>query len=102
MSQGLQAVRHEIDALRGAVTAVQQAEQVVGVGPMNDEVARAKLSALEERVGTFEGRLREALELGKTTVKMAGAVTSVARWRKIKSSGKKALSIKASDGQDVT
>jgi len=37
---------------------------------MNDEVARAKLSALEERVGTFEGRLREALELGKTAVKM--------------------------------
>ena len=103
-SQGLQAVRHEIDALRGAVSAVQEAERVVSPGPMNDEEARAKLSALEARVGTFEGNLREALEHGKSSssVKTAGAVTSAAWWHKITSSGKKALSIKASDGQDVT
>ncbi|KAF8501670.1 UNC-like C-terminal-domain-containing protein [Russula emetica] len=101
-SQGLQAVRHEIDALRGAVSAVQQAERVVSAGPTNDEEARAKLSALEDRVGTFEGNLREALEVSKSSVKTAGAVTSAAWWHKITSSGKKALSIKASDGQDVT
>ena len=101
-SQGLQAVRHEIDALRSAVTAVQQSERTVPAGPMNDEEARAKLSALEERVGTFEGGLREALELGKGSVKTGGAVTSAAWWHKVTSSGKKALNIKASDGQDVT
>jgi Sad1/UNC-like protein len=101
-SQGLQAVRHEIDALRGAVTAVQQTERVANAGPMSDEEARAKLSTLEERVGTFEGSLREALDLGKSSVKTAGATTSAAWWHKITSSGKKALSIKASDGQDVT
>ena len=100
-SQGLQAVRHEIDALRSAVTAVQQSERAVNVGPMNDEEARAKLSALEERVGTFEGGLREALELGKGSVKTGSPVTA-AWWHKITSSGKKALNIKASDGQDVT
>jgi SUN domain-containing protein 1/2 len=101
-SQGLQAVRHEIDALRGAVSAVQQAERAVSAVPMNDEEARAKLSALEARVGTFEGSLREALEVGKTSVKTAVPATSAAWWHKITSSGKKALSIKASDGQDVT
>jgi SUN domain-containing protein 1/2 len=101
-TQGLQAVRHEIDALRGAVSAVEQAERVVSPGPMNDEEARAKLSALEERVGTFEGNLREAVEHGKSSVKAAGAVTTAAWWHKITSSGKKALSIKATDGQDVT
>ena len=101
-SQGLQAVRHEIDALRSAVTAVQQSERAVNAGPMNDEEARAKLSALEERVGTFEGGLREALELGKSSVKTGGAVTNAAWWHKVTASGKKALNIKASDGQDVT
>jgi SUN domain-containing protein 1/2 len=101
-SQGLQAVRHEIDALRSAVTAVQQSERAVNAGPMNDEEARAKLSALEERVGTFEGGLREALELGKSSVKTDSPVTTAAWWHKITSSGKKALNIKASDGQDVT
>jgi len=83
------------------VTAVQQAERVADAGPMSDEEARAKLSTLEERVGTFEGSLREALDLGKNSVKTA-APTSAAWWHKITSSGKKALSIKASDGQDVT
>jgi SUN domain-containing protein 1/2 len=101
-SQGLQAVRHEIDALRSAVTSVQQLERTANAGPISDEEARAKLSALEARVGTFEGGLREALDLGKSSVKAGGAVTSAAWWHKITSSGKKALNIKASDGQDVT
>ncbi|KAI9512091.1 hypothetical protein F5148DRAFT_974196 [Russula earlei] len=103
-TQGLQAVRHEIDALRSAVAAVQQSENAAEAAPTNDEVARAKLAALEERVGNFEGGLREALELGKNSAKTAGGSTaaSAAWWSKITSSGKKALSIKASDGQDVT
>ena len=102
-NQGLQAVRHEIDALRSAVSAVQQSERTAKPGPASDEEARAKLSALEERVGSFEGGLREALELGRNSVKTGtGTVTSAAWWNKITSSGKKALNIKASDGQDVT
>ena len=102
-SQGLQAVRNEIDALRGVVAAVQESERTAKPGPTNDDMARAKLSALEERVGHFEGGLREALELGKNSAKATGsAAPSMAWWSKITSSGKKALSIKASDGQDVT
>ncbi|KAH9960804.1 hypothetical protein BC827DRAFT_1260619 [Russula dissimulans] len=92
---GLEAVRHEIDALRSVVSAVQESERTAKPGPANDDEARAKLSALEERV--------DALELGKNSAKTTGsAAPSMAWWSKITSSGKKALSIKASDGQDVT
>jgi SUN domain-containing protein 1/2 len=102
-SQGLQAVRHEVDALRSVVAAVQESERAAKGDPTSDEEARAKLSALEERVGNFEGGLREALELSRSSVKTgSGTVTSAAWWNKITSSGKKALNIKASDGQDVT
>jgi SUN domain-containing protein 1/2 len=102
-SQGLQAVRHEIDALRNIVTVAQQSERVVTAGPTSDEEARAQLSALEERVGSVEGGVREALELGRHSAKTGDdAPTSVAWWNRITSSDKKALTIKASDGQDVT
>ncbi|KAI0303780.1 hypothetical protein B0F90DRAFT_1667162 [Multifurca ochricompacta] len=103
-SQGLQSVRHEIETLRSIVTAVQvqQSGREANSGPTSDDEARAKLSSLEERVGSVEGGLREALELGKSSVKTGGAVAGAAWWNKITSSGKKALTIKASDGQDVT
>jgi SUN domain-containing protein 1/2 len=85
------------------VSAVQQSERTAKAGPTSDEEARAKLLALEEHVGSFEGDLREALELGRTSVKAGGgSVTSAAWWNKITSSGKKAQNIKASDGQDMT
>ncbi|KAH9037831.1 hypothetical protein EDB85DRAFT_1934759 [Lactarius pseudohatsudake] len=101
-SQGLQAVRHEIDNLRTIVSAAQQSGRESTTDPKSDEETRAQLSALEERVGSVEGGVREALELGKTSIKTGGAVAGAAWWNKITSSGKKALMIKASDGQDVT
>jgi SUN domain-containing protein 1/2 len=102
-SQGLQTVRHELDALRSIVTAAQQSEREAHAGPASDEEARRKLSALEERIGNVEGGVREALELGRHPVSTTSApTTSAAWWHKITSSGKKALTIKASDGQDVT
>lgn len=102
-TQGLQAVRHEIDNLRSIVSAVQQQSgRESNADPKSDEETRARLSALEERVGHVEGGVREALELGRNSVKAGGAVAGAAWWSKITSSGKKALTIKASDGQDVT
>jgi SUN domain-containing protein 1/2 len=101
-SQGLQAVRHEIDNLRTIVSAAQQSGRESNIDPKSDEEARAKLAALEERVGHVEGGVREALDLGKNSIKTGGAVAGAAWWSKITSSGKKALTIKASDGQDVT
>lgn len=101
-SQGLQAVRHEVDNLRSIVSAAQQSGREPNTDPKSDEETRAKLSALEERVGNAEGGVREALELGKNSIKTGSAVAGAAWWNKITSSGKKALMIKASDGQDVT
>ncbi|KAF8462335.1 hypothetical protein DFH94DRAFT_788351, partial [Russula ochroleuca] len=95
---GLQLVRpRRLMPSEVPLTGVQQSDTA-----RSNAEARAKLSALEERVGTFEGGLREALELGKSSVKTDSPVTTAAWWHKITSSGKKALNIKASDGQDVT
>jgi hypothetical protein len=68
-------MRHMIDALRGAVAAAQQAERVVSAGPMNDEEVHTKLFGLEERVGISEGSW-QSVKVGKSSVKMAGAVTN--------------------------
>ncbi|KAH9902874.1 hypothetical protein C8Q73DRAFT_750284 [Cubamyces lactineus] len=101
-SEGLNAVKKEIAQLYAQVQAQRDAEaRRPAVG--SDEEARAKLKALEERVGTVEGGVKEALELGKGAVK-AGAVSSnVAQWwnklATVKTSG---VTIKSSDGQDVT
>ncbi|KAI9454334.1 hypothetical protein F5148DRAFT_1326745 [Russula earlei] len=104
VTQGLQVMHHEIDALQRAVAAVQQSENAAEAAPTNDELACAKLSILEECVGNFEGSLQEALKLGKNSAKMAGSSTAATAvwWSKIMFLGKNVLSIKALDGQDVT
>jgi hypothetical protein len=66
------------------------------------ENALAGLSFDNERVVNVEGGVREALEMGEISIKTGGAVAGAAWWNKITSSGKKALTIKASDGRDVT
>ena len=93
-------VLKEMEALKDVVQVLQSrpasspsGEPVTG----NDEEARAKLKALEERVGSVEGGVKEAIEIGKNTVKADGSSNW---WTKL-SAGKK-MSIKASDGQDVT
>lgn len=74
-----------------------------GEGPRTDEEARKMLKALEERVGSVEGGVKEALEVGKQVGKVAGAASSAAWWNKLTSaSGRAALTIKSTDGQDVT
>ncbi|KAF6755466.1 hypothetical protein DFP72DRAFT_1067747 [Ephemerocybe angulata] len=82
----------------------------------NDEEARARLRALEERVGTVEGGVKEALDIGKklatapppappAAVPAAPAASQgAAWWNKIlsKSNSKEGLRITTPDGQDVT
>ncbi|KAG7451264.1 uncharacterized protein BT62DRAFT_984448 [Guyanagaster necrorhizus] len=94
-------VQHR-DMINGAVQAVKKEMEVLQVqmqtqgsskpeGPVSDEEARARLKALEERVGTVGGGVREAAKAG-------AAVASMSWWN----NGKKGLTIKSSDGQDVT
>ncbi|KAG6813396.1 hypothetical protein H0H92_011373 [Tricholoma furcatifolium] len=101
-------VRRELEVLQAQLKAVQQQQQQQprippprhGDGAANDEEARARVLALEERVGSVEGGLKEAIELGKK----AGVDAGDAWWNKLASgtAARSGLTIKSSDGQDVT
>ncbi|KAJ3477818.1 hypothetical protein NLI96_g10200 [Meripilus lineatus] len=79
-----------------------------GRGPAADEEARAKLRALEERVGSTEAGVKEALELGRNSATIAvgaaagGAGSVSAWWNKLASGKPNGITIKSSDGQDLT
>ncbi|KAI0044926.1 hypothetical protein FA95DRAFT_207587 [Auriscalpium vulgare] len=100
-TQGLQAVRYEMDSLRDLVKSVQHSEHEAGKAGI-DEEARAKLAAIEARIGSVEGGVREALELGHTAAKVGGVASAGAAWWNKVTSSKKGLTIKSSDGQDVS
>ncbi|THV07331.1 hypothetical protein K435DRAFT_772677 [Dendrothele bispora CBS 962.96] len=94
----LGAVQKEMLVLKEVVDVLQQRPPTSDGGERvgSDAEARAKLELLEERVGTVEGSVKEALDLGKSAVKTG---SGTGWWNK--GSGK-ALTIKSSDGQDVT
>ena len=96
-SRDIKAVHVEMQQLRHQLKESQNSQSGRAA---NDEEARAKLLALEERVGSVEGGVREALELGKTTAKVGGvaAGSGAAWWNKLAN----AVTIKSADGQDVT
>ncbi|KAL4249783.1 SUN domain-containing protein 1-5 [Abortiporus biennis] len=101
-NQGLQAVKQEMDALRVQIIA-QQEQSSKKQGPVNDDEARKKLKALEDRVDHVEGGVKEALELGKHIGKIEAATGAAAAWWSKVASGKASgVTIKSSDGQDIT
>ncbi|KAL6299255.1 hypothetical protein BKA93DRAFT_819979 [Sparassis latifolia] len=102
-NEGLKAVKLEVQALHAQIQAQREADSRVSAGPSNDEEARAKLRALEERVGTVESGVKEALDLGKSTIKVGGA-SGAAWWQKLASGNAagSAVTIKSADGQDMT
>ncbi|KAG6862574.1 hypothetical protein C0995_000123 [Termitomyces sp. Mi166 len=103
-------VRQEIEVLQAQIQAVEQRPPPISghapAGPANDEEARVRVKALEERVGSVEGGVKEALELGKkaASVPPSDADAGAAWWNKLASgsAAKSGLTIKSSDGQDVT
>ncbi|KAK7463515.1 DNA replication factor C complex subunit Rfc1 [Stygiomarasmius scandens] len=96
--RALGAVQKEVLVLKEVVDVLQQRPSSSDDGERvgSDAEARAKLQALEERVGSVEGGVKEALELGKNAVKTG---SSPSWWNK---GSNKGLTIKSSDGQDVT
>ena len=101
-SDNINAVKKELSQLSSQVQSLRDAEaRRPSIG--SDEEARAKLKTLEERVGSVEGGVKDALEIGKNAAK-AGAISgSVAQWWNGLATGKtKGVTIKSSDGQDVT
>lgn len=113
LSQGLSGVRREVEVLQEEVkhqrkVLEQQKEQVRHNQPKTDstatdEEARIRLKALEERIGSVEGGVKDALEqIAKKPSPAAGLpVPSVgsAWWNKLASS---VGSLKVSNGQDVS
>lgn len=100
-SKGMDALGKEIRLLR------KQTEEILNrpVGEGNDDEARAKLQAFESRISNVEGGVKEALELGQSALKAgsaAAAVTAPSWWNKLSSGAGSAVTIKSSDGQDVT
>jgi SUN domain-containing protein 1/2 len=97
-NKGLEAIKQEMEILHVQMQTQQQQSHVST--ELIDEAAKAKLEALEERVGSVEGSVRQALETTKNVGK--GGVGSL--WRSMLGSGAShaELMIKSSDGQDVT
>ena len=87
--EGLKSVEREVAALQAQV---QQHKSTKPETARADDEARARVKALEERIGSVEGGVKEALELGKK--KNTQPVVGEA--------GKTSLTIKSTDGQDVT
>ncbi|KAF8558170.1 hypothetical protein OG21DRAFT_1456172 [Imleria badia] len=107
-NQGLSDVKRQIDTLHAQVSAVEAAPRGTSPPsspppPTNDEQARKQLKLLEDRLGSIEGGVKEALELSKNVVKDS-APSGPAWWSKLSSavSSGKGLIIKSSDGTDVT
>ncbi|KAI0951247.1 hypothetical protein AcW1_008338 [Taiwanofungus camphoratus] len=104
-SEGLEAVRQEVQSLHAQIQAQRESESRSSPGPSSDEEARAKLRDLEERIGGVETGVREALELGKDAVKAGGSTGGAAAWWNRLASGNAgsaAITIKSTEGQDVT
>ncbi|KAH9917807.1 uncharacterized protein B0H18DRAFT_938156 [Fomitopsis serialis] len=103
-SDAIQVVKQEVDSLQAQLRAHQESAARSTPVPNNDEEARAKLRTLEERLGSAESGVKEALELGKNVAKVGASTGTAAAWWSKLASGNagSALTIKSSDGQDVT
>ena len=65
------------------------------------EDLKAHWKDIEGRIGTIEGDVKEALEIGRSVSK-AGAGNAPSWWNKISGKPLSAVTIKSTDGQDVT
>ncbi|KZT73665.1 hypothetical protein DAEQUDRAFT_683997 [Daedalea quercina L-15889] len=100
----IQVVRQEVESLQAQLRAHKESASQDTPAPSSDEEARVKLRALEERLGSAESGIKEALELGKNAAKVGASTGTAAAWWSKLASGNagSALTIKSGDGQDVT
>ena len=85
------------------VLAQHEKEQGERTADASDAEARVKLKTLEERVGTVERGVKDALDLGKKASSTPTAPgPASAWWNKLLTSSNSKIQIKSSDGQDIT
>ncbi|EKM58261.1 uncharacterized protein PHACADRAFT_252458 [Phanerochaete carnosa HHB-10118-sp] len=101
-TQGLQAIRQEVQMLHAELEAQKKQQGEHRSEHNTDEDARARLRELEARVGTVEGGVKEALELGKHSTPDSPSGNVISWWNKLASGKTSSLTIKSSDGKDVT
>ena len=103
--RSLNGVKHDMEILQSQIMAQQvqhEKELEERTADANDAEARVKLKTLEERVGTVERGVKDALDLGKKTSTPAAPGPAFAWWNKLLTSSTSKIQIKSSDGQDVT
>ncbi|KZV73047.1 hypothetical protein PENSPDRAFT_324965 [Peniophora sp. CONT] len=110
-SQIVMSVRREVEGLRKDVEGKEKEWE--GRGKIDEKEIKelekaakaeaARVALLEERLGGVEGGLREALDLArKTPVAVPDKSHAPAWWTKLSTFSGKGLSIKGSNGEDVT
>ncbi|KAJ3929461.1 MAG: hypothetical protein NXY57DRAFT_900050 [Lentinula lateritia] len=107
----LNQVKKEMESLKSVIGALQSQPPSSGSGSSSvgsDIEARTQLALLEERIGSIEGGVKEALDLGNNALKTIKSSSQHPDpqsnwWSKISPSpSKSGLTIKSTDGQDVT
>ncbi|KAJ3852030.1 hypothetical protein EV368DRAFT_65237 [Lentinula lateritia] len=106
----LNQVKKEMESLKSVIGALQsQPSSGSGSSSVGSDIeARTQLALLEERIGSIEGGVKEALDLGNNALKTIKSSSQHPDsqsnwWSKISpSSSKSGLTIKSTDGQDVT
>ncbi|PPR03309.1 hypothetical protein CVT26_007783, partial [Gymnopilus dilepis] len=117
VTKTINSVKQDVDLLHSQLIAQQRQyerdqKSMPTPGGVTDEDARNLIKALEERVGSVEGGVKEALEIGKKAAAVIpvpahanAPLPGAAWWNKLVSSSpdsKSILQIKSADGQDVS
>jgi SUN domain-containing protein 1/2 len=104
--RSLNGVKQDMEILQSQIMAQQvqhEKEQGERTADASSAEARVKLIALEERVGTVERGVKDALDLGKKPSSTPTAPDPAsAWWNKLLTSTNSKIQIKSSDGQDIT
>jgi SUN domain-containing protein 1/2 len=101
-NQGIQSITQEVRILHAQIEAQKNPHNRHYDGPAADEEARTRLRELEERVGSVEGGVKEALDLGKHSATGVPASNIIEWWNKLAAGKTSTVTIKSSDGKDVT
>ncbi|KAH8099952.1 hypothetical protein BXZ70DRAFT_195632 [Cristinia sonorae] len=103
-NQELHTVRTQMETLRAQLQSEhKEVEARLAKVGGSDKQARALLKTLEERMATVEAEAKEAIEVAQKQAKVEVPGTASMTWLNNIASGKQAgVTIKSTDGQDVT
>lgn len=104
-SQGLVELKMQLEAMQGQMRVIESApRETITHTPNRDVEALEKLKLFEERLGSVEGDIKEAIELSKQSKVLPRSSDSPTWWSKLTpgATTDTGLTIKASDGSDVT